>query len=123
MPCPATTSPHTALAPQRSPKMKKVAVLGLCLVALLLLTPLIYFLSGALSGVHPMPELGDLVAFAPPIVTAAASMYAIHRTLFAERFSRAGRIAFHVLNVAASLLLMAGGVLIAGLVQIAVFGV
>ena len=102
--------------------MKKVALLGLCLVALLLLTPLLYFLSEALSGGHPMPELGPLVAFAPPIVTAAASMYVIHRTLFAESFSRAGRIAFYVLNVAASLLLMVGGFVLAAFIQIAVFG-
>jgi hypothetical protein len=102
--------------------MKKVALLGLCLVALLLLTPVIYFLSETLSGGHPMPELGLIVAFAPPIATAAVSMYAIHRVLFSERLSRAGRIAFYVLSLAASLLLMVGGFMLAALIQIAVFG-
>jgi hypothetical protein len=102
--------------------MTKIALLGLRLVALLLLTPVLYFLSRALSGGQAMPEFGELVAFAPPIATAAVSMYVIHRTLFAERFSRAGRIAFYVVNVAASLLLMIGGVLIAFLVQYSVFG-
>ena len=102
--------------------MKKVALLGLYLVALMLLTPLVYFLSTALSGGHAMPEIGPLVAFLPPVVTVVAAIYVIHRTLFAERFSRAGRIAFHVLSVVASLLLMVGGVLIAFLVQYSVFG-
>lgn len=102
--------------------MNKIALLGLRLVALLLFTPLIYFLSSVLAGGRAMPEVGPMVAFLPPVVTALASMYAIHRTLFAERFSRTGRIAFHVLNVAASLLLTVGGFLIAFVVQYSVFG-
>jgi hypothetical protein len=103
--------------------MNKIALLGLRLVALLLLTPLIYFLSSVLAGGRAMTEaVGTIVAFLPPIVTAIASMYAIHRTLLAERFSWTGRVAFHVLNVAASLLLAVGGFLIAFVVQYAVFG-
>ena len=102
--------------------MKKIALLGLRLAALLLLTPLSYFLSSTLAGRHAMPEAGPIVAFLPPIVTAVASMYVIHHALFAERFSRAGRIAFHLLNVAASMLLTVGGFLIAFVVQYSVFG-
>lgn len=102
--------------------MNKIALLGLRLVALLLLTPLIYFLSTVLSGDRAMPEVGPVVAFLPPIVTAAASMYVIHRTPFAERFNRAARIAFHLLNAAASMLLAVGGFLIALVVQYSIFG-
>jgi hypothetical protein len=103
--------------------MNKIALLGLRLVALLLLTPLCYFLSSVLTGDRAMTTAGGtIVAFLPPVVTVIASMYAIQRALFAERFGRTGRVVFHVLNVTTSLLLAVGGFLIAFVVQIGVFG-
>lgn len=103
--------------------MKKIALLGMCLVGLLLLTPFCYVVASLLAGDRPLTRAGGtIVAFLPPIGVAIASMYTIHRALYAEKFGRAGKTVFHLLNLVASLLLAAFGVFIAFGVQVALFG-
>jgi hypothetical protein len=103
--------------------MNKIAFLGMRLVGLLLLTPLCYVVASVLAGDRPLTRAGGtIVAFLPPVVVAIASMYTIYHALYAEKFGRAGKTVFHLLNLVASLLLAAFGALIAFGVQVALFG-
>ena len=104
--------------------MNKFARLGLRLAALLLAPPLIYVLASVVSGDRAWSREGGIViAFLPLLVVAIASMYAIHNALYSDAYSRPWRVAFHVLNAGASLLLVIGSALIAVVVQIKLFGV
>lgn len=104
--------------------MNKFARLALCLTALLLLTPVCYVVATVVAGDRAWSrEGGVVIAFLPLMVVAIASMYAIHRALYSQTYSRPGRIAFHVLSAGASLLLVIGSALIALVVQIHLFGV
>ena len=103
--------------------MNKFARLGFRLAALLVVTPLVYVVATVVSGDRAWSrEGGILIAFLPLLAVAIGSMYAIHDALYSDTYSRSGRIAFHVLNVGASLLLVIGGALIAFVVQIQLVG-
>ena len=103
--------------------MNKIARLGLCLVALVLIPALWFPVATVVAGNTPLIGVGGVtVVILPFVIVAAASIYTVHRAFYAEMVSRMGKIVFHVLNVVASLLLTVLSAGIAGFVQIGIFG-
>lgn len=103
--------------------MNKFVRLGLCLVSLLLMPALWFLAATIVAGNTPLIGVGGVtVVILPFVIVAAVSIYTVHRTLYAETFSGAGKFAFHLLNLAVALLLTVASAGIAAIVQMSIFG-
>lgn len=102
--------------------MKKIAVLGLRLVALLLLMVSSYIAMHLLTPIELPGAVGAIFVVLPPIAVAVASMYAIRREFNVEQFGPVGKPLFYSLCLVVSLLLAAVGVFIAFAVIVELFG-